>query len=105
MAVSSVCPLLSFSSSLSHSPLSLSLPLMLSLSLSLALSRSPPTASLALLPQGCDLPEQSTVHVVLPPAGPARRSEMVLQQRLGRGVEHLTRLDLSASRLHTTHTS
>lgn len=54
--------------------------------------------------QGCDLPEQSTVHVVLPPVGRARRSEMVLQQRLGRGVQRLTRLDLSASRLHTSST-
>uniref|UniRef100_A0A8B9HNF1 Parkin RBR E3 ubiquitin protein ligase n=1 Tax=Astyanax mexicanus TaxID=7994 RepID=A0A8B9HNF1_ASTMX len=54
--------------------------------------------------QGCDLPEQSTVHVVLPPAGSARHSELVLQQRLGRGVNSLTRLDLSASRLHATST-
>ncbi|KAG9275103.1 E3 ubiquitin-protein ligase parkin [Astyanax mexicanus] len=53
---------------------------------------------------GCDLPEQSTVHVVLPPAGSARHSELVLQQRLGRGVNSLTRLDLSASRLHATST-
>lgn len=54
--------------------------------------------------QGCDLPEQSTVHVVLPPSDSARRSELVLQHRLGRGVNSLTRLDLSASRLPTTST-
>lgn len=54
--------------------------------------------------QGCDLPEQSTVHVVLPPPDSARRSELVLQHRLGRGVNSLTRLDLSASRLPTTST-
>ncbi|XP_062386462.1 E3 ubiquitin-protein ligase parkin-like [Sardina pilchardus] len=52
--------------------------------------------------QGCDLPEQSTVHVVLPPAGGGGRSGLVVQQRLG-GVERLTRLDLSASRLHTSN--
>ncbi|XP_062851081.1 E3 ubiquitin-protein ligase parkin isoform X2 [Trichomycterus rosablanca] len=52
--------------------------------------------------QGCDLPEQSTVHVVLPPAGTERRLEQVLQRRLSRGVDSLTRLDLSASRLPTT---
>ncbi|XP_028846034.1 E3 ubiquitin-protein ligase parkin [Denticeps clupeoides] len=54
--------------------------------------------------QGCDLPEQSTVHVVLPPAGTARRTEAALQRRLGGGVGSLTRLDLSASRLLTTNT-
>ncbi|KAK3574013.1 hypothetical protein QTP86_034352 [Hemibagrus guttatus] len=51
-----------------------------------------------------DLPEQSTVHVVLPPAGSTRRSELVLQRRLSRGVDSLTRLDLSASRLPATST-
>lgn len=54
--------------------------------------------------QDCDLPEQSTVHVVLPPAGTERRLEQVLQRRLSRGVDSLTRLDLSASRLLTTST-
>ncbi|MCI4376635.1 hypothetical protein PGIGA_G00190640 [Pangasianodon gigas] len=54
--------------------------------------------------QAYDLPEQSTVHVVLPPAGSARRSELVLQRRLSRGVDSLTRLDLSASRLPATST-
>nr|AYE88925.1 E3 ubiquitin-protein ligase parkin [Clarias batrachus] len=52
----------------------------------------------------CDLPEQSTVHVVLPPAGSARRSELVLQRRLSRAVDSLTRLDLSSSRLPATST-
>ncbi|GAA6110423.1 E3 ubiquitin-protein ligase parkin isoform X6 [Tachysurus ichikawai] len=51
-----------------------------------------------------DLPEQSTVHVVLPPAGSTRRSELVLQRRLSRGVNSLTRLDLSASRRPATST-
>nr|XP_055026846.1 E3 ubiquitin-protein ligase parkin [Misgurnus anguillicaudatus] len=51
--------------------------------------------------QGCDLPEQSTVHVVLPPSGSAQRSELVLQRRLDDGVASLTRLDLSPSRLTT----
>lgn len=51
--------------------------------------------------QGCDLPEQSTVHVVLPPSSSARRSELVLQRLLGGGVGSLTRLDLSSSRLTT----
>lgn len=54
--------------------------------------------------QAYDLPEQSTVHVVLPPAGSARRSELVLQRRLSRGVDSLTRLDLSASRMPATST-
>ncbi|XP_008292057.1 E3 ubiquitin-protein ligase parkin [Stegastes partitus] len=40
--------------------------------------------------QGCDLPEQSTVHVVLPPPG---SSSQILQPN------HLTRLDLSSSLL------
>ncbi|XP_077103187.1 E3 ubiquitin-protein ligase parkin [Siphateles boraxobius] len=51
--------------------------------------------------QGCDLPEQSTVHVVLPPLSSSRRSELVQQRRLGHGTESLTRLDLSSSRLTT----
>uniref|UniRef100_A0A8C7CFX6 E3 ubiquitin-protein ligase parkin n=2 Tax=Oncorhynchus TaxID=8016 RepID=A0A8C7CFX6_ONCKI len=54
--------------------------------------------------QGCDLPEQSTVHVVLPPPGSGRCSDLALQHRLGRGVDSLTRLDLTASRLPTTST-
>ncbi|CDQ78341.1 unnamed protein product [Oncorhynchus mykiss] len=53
---------------------------------------------------GCDLPEQSTVHVVLPPPGSGRCSDLALQHRLGRGVDSLTRLDLTASRLPTTST-
>ncbi|KAI4879889.1 hypothetical protein NFI96_002017, partial [Prochilodus magdalenae] len=65
-------------------------------------STSTPTSKSA--GTGCDLPEQSTVHVVLPPASSARQSELMLQQRLGRGVNSLTRLDLSASRLHATAT-
>ncbi|KAG7462624.1 hypothetical protein MATL_G00186790 [Megalops atlanticus] len=52
--------------------------------------------------QGCDLPEQSTVHVVLPRPGSASGSDTVLRTRLGRGVDSLTRLDLSASRLPTS---
>ncbi|KAF7651113.1 hypothetical protein LDENG_00115560 [Lucifuga dentata] len=55
--------------------------------------------------QGCDLPEQSTVHVVLPPSGSASSSSrlLLLQERLARGggeeQDSLTRLDLSSSRL------
>ncbi|XP_035256471.1 E3 ubiquitin-protein ligase parkin isoform X2 [Anguilla anguilla] len=52
--------------------------------------------------QGCDLPEQSTVHVVLPPPAAARGLDVVLQNRLGRGVDSLTRVDLSQSRLPTS---
>ncbi|KAJ8359459.1 hypothetical protein SKAU_G00159840 [Synaphobranchus kaupii] len=52
--------------------------------------------------QGCDLPEQSTVHVVLPPPAPAHGLDVVLQNRLGQGVDSLTRVDLSASRLPTS---
>ncbi|KAJ8418407.1 hypothetical protein AAFF_G00141160 [Aldrovandia affinis] len=52
--------------------------------------------------QGYDLPEQSTVHVVLPPLGPGQRSDALLQNRLGREVDSLTRVDLSASRLPTS---
>uniref|UniRef100_A0AAY5K7T5 E3 ubiquitin-protein ligase parkin n=1 Tax=Esox lucius TaxID=8010 RepID=A0AAY5K7T5_ESOLU len=54
--------------------------------------------------QGCDLPEQSTVHVVLPSSTSARRSDLVLQHRLGRAVDSLTGLDLTASRLTATST-
>ncbi|XP_023263405.1 E3 ubiquitin-protein ligase parkin isoform X1 [Seriola lalandi dorsalis] len=57
--------------------------------------------------QGCDLPEQSTVHVVLPPSGSSSRL-LLLQERLSRGSEEerdtLTRLDLSSSRLPSTST-
>lgn len=55
--------------------------------------------------QGCDLPEQSTVHVVLPPAGSSSMRLLLLQERLAHHreeVETLTRLDLSSSRLPTT---
>ncbi|XP_029283026.1 E3 ubiquitin-protein ligase parkin-like, partial [Cottoperca gobio] len=55
--------------------------------------------------QGCDLPEQSTVHVVLPSSGSSSRL-LLLQERLTRGAEEeqasLTRLDLSSSRLPST---
>ncbi|XP_028279605.1 E3 ubiquitin-protein ligase parkin isoform X2 [Parambassis ranga] len=56
--------------------------------------------------QGCDLPEQSTVHVVLPPPCPSSSQLLLLQEHLehGREVEQdsLTRLDLSSSRLPST---
>ncbi|KAG9344544.1 hypothetical protein JZ751_011215 [Albula glossodonta] len=52
--------------------------------------------------QGCDLPEQSTVHVVMPPPGSCRRSDGVLQNRLSCDMDSLTRVDLSASRLPTS---
>ncbi|KAL0177427.1 hypothetical protein M9458_026321, partial [Cirrhinus mrigala] len=48
---------------------------------------------------GCDLPEQSTVHVVLPPSTSTQRSELVQEQRMDGEMESLTRLDLSGSRL------
>lgn len=53
--------------------------------------------------QGSDLPEQSTVHVVLPPAGSSSQL-LLLQERLARGGEQdsLTRLDLSSSQLPST---
>ncbi|KAL0964343.1 hypothetical protein UPYG_G00322540 [Umbra pygmaea] len=54
--------------------------------------------------QGCDLPEQSTVHVVLPPPGSGQRSNLALQCHLGQGMDSLTRLDLTASRLPTCST-
>ncbi|XP_036979070.1 E3 ubiquitin-protein ligase parkin [Acanthopagrus latus] len=58
--------------------------------------------------QGCDLPEQSTVHVVLPPSGSSSSQLLLLQERLARGGEEqrhsLTRLDLSSSRLLSTST-
>ncbi|XP_070697525.1 E3 ubiquitin-protein ligase parkin [Pempheris klunzingeri] len=55
--------------------------------------------------QGCDLPEQSTVHVVLPPSGSS--SQLLLpQELLALGGEEeqdgLTRLDFSSSRLPFT---
>ncbi|KAL4641178.1 E3 ubiquitin-protein ligase parkin [Arapaima gigas] len=49
--------------------------------------------------QSCDLPEQSTVHMVLPPSRPAHESESFQQSQLGGGVNSLTRLDLSDFRL------
>ncbi|XP_034407238.1 E3 ubiquitin-protein ligase parkin-like isoform X2 [Cyclopterus lumpus] len=55
--------------------------------------------------QACDLPEQSTVHVVLPPSG-SSRALLLVQERLIRGGEDepggLTRLDLCSSRLPST---
>lgn len=53
--------------------------------------------------QGCDLPEQSTVHVVLPPSG-ASFQRLMQEHRAEDGEEEqeqgsLTRLDLSSSRL------
>ncbi|XP_054881672.1 E3 ubiquitin-protein ligase parkin-like [Poeciliopsis prolifica] len=47
--------------------------------------------------QGCDLPEQSTVHVVLPPPGSIHLPST--QQHLVARGTRLTRLDLSSSRL------
>ncbi|KAK9535277.1 hypothetical protein VZT92_007667 [Zoarces viviparus] len=56
--------------------------------------------------QGCDLPEQSTVHVVLPPSGSSSAQLLLLQERLVRGgedePESLARLDLTSSRLPST---
>uniref|UniRef100_I3JJF6 Parkin RBR E3 ubiquitin protein ligase n=1 Tax=Oreochromis niloticus TaxID=8128 RepID=I3JJF6_ORENI len=46
--------------------------------------------------QGSDLPEQSTVHVVLPPSG-ASSFQQLMQEHRAEGS--LTRLDLSSSRL------
>ncbi|GLD56002.1 E3 ubiquitin-protein ligase parkin-like isoform X1 [Lates japonicus] len=58
--------------------------------------------------QGCDLPEQSTVHVVLPPSGSSSSQLLLLQDRLSLVGEEeqdsLTRLDLSSSRLPSTST-
>ncbi|XP_067367666.1 E3 ubiquitin-protein ligase parkin isoform X1 [Channa argus] len=58
--------------------------------------------------QGCDLQEQSTVHVVLPPIGSSSSRLLLLQERLSREREEnqdsLTRLDLSSSRLPSTST-
>ncbi|XP_028982795.1 E3 ubiquitin-protein ligase parkin isoform X2 [Betta splendens] len=57
--------------------------------------------------QDCDLPEQSTVHVVLHSSDPSSKL-LLLQTRLSRGREKnkdgLTRLDLSSSRLPSTST-
>ncbi|XP_040906227.1 E3 ubiquitin-protein ligase parkin [Toxotes jaculatrix] len=54
--------------------------------------------------QGCDVPEQSTVHVVLPPSGSSSSRMLVLQEHLSQGREQnsLTRLNLSSSRLPST---
>uniref|UniRef100_A0A3Q1KDD9 E3 ubiquitin-protein ligase parkin n=1 Tax=Anabas testudineus TaxID=64144 RepID=A0A3Q1KDD9_ANATE len=59
--------------------------------------------------QSCDVPEQSTVHVVLPTSGSSSSSRMLLlQERLSRGggvdQDSLTRLDLTSSRLPSTST-
>nr|XP_020477958.1 E3 ubiquitin-protein ligase parkin isoform X1 [Monopterus albus] len=63
----------------------------------------PHTATL----QGCDLPDQSTVHVVLPSSGSSSQP-LLLQERLSWGREEkqdrLTRLDLSSFRLPSTLT-
>ncbi|XP_054483181.1 E3 ubiquitin-protein ligase parkin-like, partial [Anoplopoma fimbria] len=56
--------------------------------------------------QGCDLPEQSTIHVLLPKSGSSPSQLLLLQERLIRGGEDeqnaLTRLDLSSSHLPST---
>uniref|UniRef100_A0A3Q0RS53 Parkin RBR E3 ubiquitin protein ligase n=1 Tax=Amphilophus citrinellus TaxID=61819 RepID=A0A3Q0RS53_AMPCI len=57
--------------------------------------------------QGCDLPEQSTVHIVLPPSGSSTSQLLLLQGHLAQGGQEeeegsLTRLDLSSSRLPAT---
>uniref|UniRef100_A0A665WUK7 E3 ubiquitin-protein ligase parkin n=1 Tax=Echeneis naucrates TaxID=173247 RepID=A0A665WUK7_ECHNA len=57
--------------------------------------------------QGCDLPEQSTVHVVLPPSGAPSSPLLLLQECLSqesKKQDRLTRLDLSSSRLPSTST-
>ncbi|XP_048858679.1 E3 ubiquitin-protein ligase parkin isoform X3 [Brienomyrus brachyistius] len=54
--------------------------------------------------QSYDLPEQSTVHVVLPTSGPARRREVFLQSQLRGTADSLTRLDLSETRLPSAST-
>ncbi|XP_018544269.1 E3 ubiquitin-protein ligase parkin isoform X2 [Lates calcarifer] len=58
--------------------------------------------------QGCNLPEQSTIHVVLPPSGSSSSRLLLLQERLSlvgkEEQDSLTRLDLSSSRLPTTST-
>ncbi|KAJ8250536.1 hypothetical protein COCON_G00224580 [Conger conger] len=59
-------------------------------------------ALFTVFPMGCDLPERSTVHVVLPPVESARALDVVLQNRLGLAGDSLTRVDLSASRLPTS---
>ncbi|KAM9847608.1 E3 ubiquitin-protein ligase parkin [Aulostomus maculatus] len=56
--------------------------------------------------QSCNLPEQSTVHVVLPPSGSTSSQLLLLQERLAGGrkeeLEGLTMLDISSSCLPTT---
>jgi len=49
--------------------------------------------------QGCDLPEQSTVHVVLPPPGSSSSQLERLAQGREEEQDRLTRVDLSSSRL------
>ncbi|XP_069579864.1 E3 ubiquitin-protein ligase parkin isoform X1 [Brachyistius frenatus] len=51
--------------------------------------------------QGCDLPEQSTVHVVLPPPGSSSQL-FLLQEHRDKERDSLTWLDLSSSRLPTS---
>ncbi|XP_005816481.1 E3 ubiquitin-protein ligase parkin [Xiphophorus maculatus] len=53
--------------------------------------------------QGCDLPEHSTVHVVLPPPGSLHLPPP--QEHLAASVTRLTRLDLSSSRLAAVATA
>ncbi|KAK2824750.1 hypothetical protein Q5P01_021925 [Channa striata] len=56
--------------------------------------------------QGCDLPEQSTVHVVFPPSGSSPSRLLLLREHLSQDGEgrqdSLTRLDFSSSRLPST---
>uniref|UniRef100_A0A674MEW2 E3 ubiquitin-protein ligase parkin n=1 Tax=Takifugu rubripes TaxID=31033 RepID=A0A674MEW2_TAKRU len=56
--------------------------------------------------QGCDLPEQSTVHIIVPSPASSSYKTLLLPEHLSQGEEEnhdsLTRLDLSASRLPTT---
>lgn len=58
------------------------------------------------LSQGCDLPEQSTVHVVLPPSGSSSSRLLPAQERPAEkaegGEDSLTRPDLSSPLLPTT---
>ncbi|XP_077960523.1 E3 ubiquitin-protein ligase parkin isoform X1 [Gasterosteus aculeatus] len=56
--------------------------------------------------QGCDLPEQSTVHVVLPKSAPTPGHLLLLRERLAGGGQEegnsLARLDISSSRFPCT---
>ncbi|XP_076599714.1 E3 ubiquitin-protein ligase parkin isoform X1 [Chaetodon auriga] len=55
--------------------------------------------------QGCDLPEQSTVHVVLSLTGPSSSRLLSLAEAGEEEHNSLTRLDLSSSRLPSTNSS